>query len=94
MRDTRVTGNRLIATDPTGIQGAGPFTTVPVTLIESRIVRNTPDQCVGCDQLNAALRGASTGLVAQSTTAPTLPTPRTIRHARNAPALGAFHRTG
>lgn len=45
---TTVAGNRLRASPGLAVQGGGLFTTVPVTLNDSRIVGNSPDQCYGC----------------------------------------------
>jgi hypothetical protein len=48
LENTSVTENAL--TGPSGItlQGGGLFTTSPVTLTNTTIARNRPDQCVGC----------------------------------------------
>ena len=43
-----VTHNVLRAAPGVAIQGAGVFTTAPVSLTDTRIARNTPDQCFGC----------------------------------------------
>ena len=43
-----VTHNTLRAAPGVAVQGAGVFTTAPVSLTDSRIARNTPDQCFGC----------------------------------------------
>jgi len=48
LRRTRVVENAL-STNPGGtVQGAGLSTTEPVTLQDSVIARNRPDQCFGC----------------------------------------------
>jgi len=50
-KDTTVAGN-VLSGSSNGIllQGGGLFTSVPVTLSDSSIVKNTPDNCsgVGC----------------------------------------------
>ena len=43
-----VTHNLLRAAPGVAVQGGGVFTTVPVSLTDSRIARNAPDQCFGC----------------------------------------------
>jgi hypothetical protein len=48
MVDTTVTRNSLIVDAGSTVQGAGLFTAAPVTLTDSRITLNTPDQCFGC----------------------------------------------
>lgn len=48
LRDTSVTRNTLSASTGLAIQGGGIFTTFPVTLTDSRVAGNTPDDCVGC----------------------------------------------
>lgn len=48
LEDTSVTGNTLTASTGVLIQGGGIFTTFPVTLTNSRIAGNSPDQCYGC----------------------------------------------
>ena len=46
--DTLVTHNVLTGSVGVSVQGGGVFTTSPITLRQSPIVLNTPDQCVGC----------------------------------------------
>jgi hypothetical protein len=46
--NTRVAQNTIAATPPISIQGAGLFTQFPVTLTNSRIAENAPDDCAGC----------------------------------------------
>lgn len=48
LRDTSVTRNILSASAGLAIEGGGIFTTFPVTLTDSRVTRNMPDDCVGC----------------------------------------------
>ena len=49
LTSTRVVDNALV-TSPNGIrQGAGLYTTEPITPLPSVIIRNVPDQCFGCD---------------------------------------------
>jgi hypothetical protein len=46
--NTNITRNTLTGGAGVTVQGGGLFTTFPVTLTNSRIDKNTPDQCVGC----------------------------------------------
>ena len=46
--NTRVAHNTITATPPITIRGAGLFTEFPVTLTNSRIEGNAPDDCAGC----------------------------------------------
>ena len=46
--NTRVAENTITATPGVTIQGAGLFTQFPVTLTNSRIEGNAPDDCAGC----------------------------------------------
>ena len=46
--NTRVEQNTLAATPGVALQGAGLFTEFPVTLTNSRIEGNSPDDCTGC----------------------------------------------
>jgi hypothetical protein len=48
LRNSTVSGNALEASDGIVRQGGGLFTTSPVTLVDTRIVLNHPDQCFGC----------------------------------------------
>jgi hypothetical protein len=49
LRNTRITGNTLTGSPGVTLQGGGIFTDgFPVTLSDSRIRNNSPDQCVGC----------------------------------------------
>ena len=48
LRDTAVTHNALYGGVGITLQGGGLFTTFPVTLKDSFIAGNTPDQCYGC----------------------------------------------
>jgi hypothetical protein len=55
---TRIIGNTLV-TSPNGTrQGAGLYTSEPVTLLHSVITRNAPDQCFGCSPSPAAATAA------------------------------------
>ena len=45
---TSVTGNRLFASSGVTVQGGGLFTAFPVTLKNSRLAGNSPDNCYGC----------------------------------------------
>jgi hypothetical protein len=46
--DSTVTRNRLAGSPGTILQGGGLYTTAPVTLTNTLIAQNTPDQCFGC----------------------------------------------
>lgn len=49
LRDTNVTDNTLAGDPGIALQGAGLFTDgSPLTLTNSRVEHNTPDQCYGC----------------------------------------------
>jgi hypothetical protein len=48
LRDVRVTGNTLSGTPGISLQGGGLFTAFPVTLHETVLTGNAPDQCFGC----------------------------------------------
>jgi hypothetical protein len=48
LENTSVIRNSLTGSSGIIVQGGGLFTSEPVTLINSRIARNTPDQCFGC----------------------------------------------
>jgi len=48
LRDSAIVDNTLSGDPGITIQGGGLFTTVPVTLKDSTISGNVPDQCVGC----------------------------------------------
>jgi hypothetical protein len=48
LSDTSVERNSLRASRRIKVRGGGLFTTVRVSLRNSRIVRNRPDQCAGC----------------------------------------------
>jgi hypothetical protein len=48
LEDGNVTLNMLTGTPGITLQGGGLFTTSPVTLTNTTIERNRPDQCVGC----------------------------------------------
>lgn len=48
LENTSVTNNVLTGTTGITLQGGGLFTTSPVTLTNTTIERNQPDQCVGC----------------------------------------------
>jgi hypothetical protein len=48
LQDSNVTLNTLTGTPGIALQGGGLFTTSPVTLTNTIIERNRPDQCVGC----------------------------------------------
>ena len=45
---SHITGNTLRATPGITVSGGGLFSTYPVTVANSAITRNSPDQCVGC----------------------------------------------
>jgi hypothetical protein len=45
---SHITGNTLRATPGITVSGGGVFSTYPVTVANSVITRNSPDQCVGC----------------------------------------------
>jgi hypothetical protein len=47
LEDTKVTRNALSGGAGITLQGGGLFASIPVTLIHSRIVKNTPDDCFG-----------------------------------------------
>jgi hypothetical protein len=46
--DSAVTGNTLTASAGITVQGGGLFTLFPVTLTDSVVAGNVPDQCYGC----------------------------------------------
>jgi hypothetical protein len=48
LEDTVVTRNRVTGSAGVAVDGGGVYTLEPVTLRDSRIVRNAPDQCSGC----------------------------------------------
>jgi hypothetical protein len=48
LENTNVMHNTLSASPGLTVQGGGIFTAFPVTLNNSRIANNTPDQCYGC----------------------------------------------
>lgn len=48
LKNTEVTENALSGSPGITLQGGGLFTTSPVTLTNTTIDRNRPDQCVGC----------------------------------------------
>jgi hypothetical protein len=48
LENTNVMHNTLSASPGLTVQGGGMFTAFPVTLNNSRIANNTPDQCYGC----------------------------------------------
>ena len=48
LANSTVTQNRLTASSGETVQGGGLFTVVPVTLTNSVIAQNSPDQCFGC----------------------------------------------
>jgi hypothetical protein len=48
LQNSNVTLNTLTGTPAIALQGGGLFTTSPVTLTNTTIERNQPDQCVGC----------------------------------------------
>jgi hypothetical protein len=48
LENTNVMHNTLRASPGLTVQGGGMFTAFPVTLNNSRIANNTPDQCYGC----------------------------------------------
>ena len=52
--NTSVTRNVLQGSAGISLQGGGLFTTSPVTLTNTQIALNRPDQCVGCQGMEAA----------------------------------------
>ena len=48
IENTNVTHNALNASAGLAVEGGGVFTTFPVTLKNSLIAKNQPDQCFGC----------------------------------------------
>ena len=48
LRNSAITDNALNGSPGITLQGGGLFTTFPVTLKDSLIATNTPDQCYGC----------------------------------------------
>jgi hypothetical protein len=46
--NTRIEQNTITATPGVSVAGAGLFTQFPVTLANSRIEQNAPDDCAGC----------------------------------------------
>jgi hypothetical protein len=77
LHDTTVTHNAVSGSPGLGltVQGGGLFTTAPVTLDDSVIAKNTPDQCYGCSTPRAT--------TAQSASKPT----RTRRQAGRWPGM-------
>lgn len=71
--NTTVTRNSLTGSPGITLQGAGLFTTVPVTLTHSLIALNSPDQCFGCTS-----SASSPGSIASSPANPAI----TRQHAR------------
>jgi len=59
---TTVTRNSLGGGPGITVQGAGLFTAFPVTLAQSVIAGNTPDQCFGCTSGAAPAAGSRTSL--------------------------------
>jgi len=57
---TTVTHNSLSGSPGITVQGGGLFTTLPVTLRDSVIAGNTPDQCFGCTGNTANAAGPRT----------------------------------
>jgi hypothetical protein len=55
--NTSVTRNVLEGSAGISLQGAGLFTTSPMTLTNTQIALNRPDQCVGCQGMQAAAAG-------------------------------------
>jgi hypothetical protein len=55
LQDSSVIGNVLAGGPGTTRQGGGLFTTGPVTLTNTRIALNRPDQCFGCSPAAATL---------------------------------------
>ncbi len=54
LRGSRIVGNSLSGSAGASLQGGGMYTTGPVTRTNTRIARNTPDQCFGCSAANVA----------------------------------------
>jgi hypothetical protein len=48
LADSAVTHNTLTASLGIMLQGGGLFTTFPVTLKNSLVAQNSPDDCYGC----------------------------------------------
>jgi hypothetical protein len=48
LADTVITHNTLTASSGITVQGGGLFTMFPVTLKNTLIAQNSPDQCFGC----------------------------------------------
>jgi len=61
--NTTVTSNSLTGGPGITLQGGGLFTTLPVTLHDSVISGNTPDQCLGCADAPAPAAGSRTSLM-------------------------------
>jgi hypothetical protein len=57
---TTVTHNSLSGSPGITVQGGGLFTTLPVTLTQSVIAGNTPDQCFGCTDATVSAAGQRT----------------------------------
>lgn len=64
LRYTRITENSVSGSAGATLQGGGLYTTQPVTRIDSRIARNTPDDCFGCSTAKtpSSATGSSTTL--------------------------------
>jgi hypothetical protein len=68
LQDSSVVRNVLAASPHITPQGGGLFTTTPVTLTNTQIARNRPDQCVGCSPARP-LSGAAVPMPARGVVA-------------------------
>ena len=59
LENASVTRNVLQGSAGISLQGGGLFTTSPVTLTNTQIALNLPDQCVGCQGMEAANPGGT-----------------------------------
>jgi hypothetical protein len=82
---SNVTRNLAAGTSGVAASGGGLFTNTPVTLLDTRIALNRPDQCVGCGlQSFAARRRAGAATTRQHR--PVMATPFALRSVRTAAA--------
>jgi hypothetical protein len=61
LSSVRIVNNALRASAGLQRRGGGLYTTLPVTRTETQIVRNHPDQCVGCSLSAASTTGSNRG---------------------------------
>jgi len=69
---TAVTRNSVTGSPGVTVQGGGLFTALPVTLTDSLIARNIPDQCFGCTSEPAISAGRQANENNQTSRRPSL----------------------